>query len=65
MRNRDSGIIYFILGLYSLMISWYYNHSIVLLIVHYIIWPLYLLYELFTGNLSNGMWKKIPESYFK
>jgi hypothetical protein len=45
-------IIYFILGIYTLMISWHYNHSIFWLIVHYIFWPVYLLYELLTGHLS-------------
>jgi hypothetical protein len=47
------------------MISWYYNHSIILLIIHYIFWPIYLLYELLTGRLSHDMWKNIPLSYFK
>ena len=65
MNNRDKSIIYFLLGLYSLMVSWYYNHSIVLLIRHYIVWPIYLLYELLTGHLSHDMWKHIPASYFK
>jgi hypothetical protein len=65
MRNRDTGILYSILGIYTLLISWYYNHSIILLIVHYIFWPIYLLYELLKGNLANDMWRIIPESYFK
>lgn len=65
MNNRDKSIIYMILGIYSLMVSWYYNHSILLLIIHYIFWPIYLLYELLTGNLSHDMWRKIPESYFR
>lgn len=64
MKTRDSSIIYFILGIYSLMISWHYNHSILLLIVHYIFWPVYLIYELLIGHLSHGMWKSIPQSYF-
>ena len=65
MDKRDTSIIYGILGIYSLMISWYYNHSIILLIIHYIFWPIYLLYELLTGRLSHDMWKNIPLSYFK
>ncbi|HSC39992.1 MAG TPA: hypothetical protein VLD19_19045 [Chitinophagaceae bacterium] len=64
MNRRDSGIVYFILGLYAIMISWHYNHSIFWLIVHYLIWPLYLLYELLIGHLAHGMWRTIPESYF-
>jgi hypothetical protein len=65
MKGRDSSILYFILGLYAIMISWYYNHSILLAIIHYIFWPIYLVYELLSGHLSHDMWKIIPESYFK
>ena len=65
MNKRDSGIVYFILGLYAIMISWHYNHSIFWLIVHYLIWPLYLIYELLIGHLAHDMWRTIPESYFK
>jgi hypothetical protein len=65
MENRDKGILYSILGIYALMVSWYYNHSILLLIIHFIFWPLYLCYELLTGHLSHDMWKIIPESFFK
>jgi len=65
MRSRDSSILYLALGVYSLMINWYYNHSLLCLLLSYIFWPLYLLYELLTGGLSHGMWKTIPMSYFK
>jgi hypothetical protein len=65
MKSKDSGIIYFLLGIYTLMISWHYNHSLLLLIVHYIFWPLYLVYELLIGHLSHDLWRTIPESYFK
>ena len=65
MGKRDSSIIYFVLGIYAIMISWYYNHSFLLVIIHYIFWPIYLVYELLTGHLSHDLWKTIPESYFK
>jgi hypothetical protein len=65
MRNRDSSIIYALLGIYALMVSWYYNHSLLLLVVHFIFWPIYLIYELLIGHFANGMWKVIPQSYFK
>jgi len=65
MNKRDGSIVYFLLGIYSIMISWYYNHSILLLIIHYVFWPIYLIYEILTGNLSHDMWKIIPMSYFK
>lgn len=65
MNKNGSGLVYFLLGIYALMISWHYNHSVILLIIHYIFWPIYLVYELLTGNLSHGLWRSIPESYFK
>jgi hypothetical protein len=65
MNNKHRSIIYLLLGLYTLMISWHYNHSILLLIIHYIFWPIYLIYELLIGHLSHDLWKTIPESFFK
>jgi hypothetical protein len=65
MKKRETSILYLVLGLYTLMVSWYYNHSLILLLIHYIFWPLYLIYELLIGNLAHGMWLKIPLSYFK
>lgn len=64
MNRGNSSIFYFLLGIYSILISWYYNHSIFYLIVHWIFWPIYLLYEILKGNLSHGLWKSIPLSYF-
>jgi hypothetical protein len=34
------------------------------LIIHYIFWPIYLIYELLIGHLSHDLWRTIPESYF-
>jgi len=65
MGKRDSSLLYLFLGIYALMINWYYNHSIILLIICYIFWPIYLIYELLIGGLSHDMWKHIPLSYFK
>ncbi len=65
MRHRESSLTYLILGIYALMVNWYYNHSLLFLLLSYIFWPLYLIYELLTGGLSHGMWKHIPLSYFK
>ncbi len=65
MKSRDTSILYLVLGVYSLMVNWYYNHSIIYLIISYIFWPVYLIYELLIGNLAHGMWKEIPLSYFK
>ena len=65
MQNRDKGILYGVLGIYAVLVSWYYNHSILLAIFHYIIWPIYLIWELLQGRLAHGMWKTIPMSYFQ
>jgi hypothetical protein len=65
MRNRDSSLLYLLLGIYSLMISWYYNHSLIVLLITYLFWPLYLIYELLIGHLSHNMWRIIPMSYFR
>jgi len=64
MNRRDSSIIYGILGIYAVLVSWYYNHSILLAIIHYLLWPVYLIYELLIGHLAHDMWKTIPQSYF-
>jgi hypothetical protein len=65
MGRREGSIVYFILGIYTVLISWYYIHSILLAIIHYLLWPIYLMYELLIGHLAHGMWKIIPQSYFK
>ncbi len=65
MKNRDSSILYLLLGIYALMINWYQNHNIIDLLLAWIFWPLYLIYELLTHQLANGAWKYIPMSYFK
>jgi len=65
MGSKNGGIIYFLLGIYTLLISWHYNHSILYLIIHYIFWPIYLVYEILQGHLSHDLWRTIPASYFK
>jgi hypothetical protein len=65
MKNRDSSIIYFLLGLYALIINWEKNHNLISLLLAWIFWPLYLIYEIFTGGLSHGLWKEIPQEFFR
>lgn len=65
MGNRDRSIVYGLLGIYAILVSWYYNHSIVLAIIHWIFWPVYLIYELLIGHLAHDQWRTIPLSYFK
>lgn len=63
-RKQELVIIYLLIGVYSLAISWYYNHSVLYGLIHYFGWPIYLVKELFQGRLSHSMWKIICESYF-
>ncbi|MES2277973.1 MAG: hypothetical protein V4592_18235 [Bacteroidota bacterium] len=65
MKNRDSSLLYLFLGIYAMLVSWHYNHSLIILLLSWIFWPVYLLYELLIGHLAHGMWKEIPLSYFK
>jgi len=62
MRNRS--VIYFLLGLYTAIISWHYYHSIVWLIIHWVFWPISLLYFLLTGKLAHWEWLNIPKHLF-
>ncbi|HMC84614.1 MAG TPA: hypothetical protein VKI61_03780 [Chitinophagaceae bacterium] len=64
MNTKNGSVVYFLLGIYTLLISWHYNHSIVFLVIHYIFWPIYLVYEILQGHLSHDLWRTIPESYF-
>jgi hypothetical protein len=64
-NKRDTSIIYFLLGIYAVLINWHYNHNIILAIICYIFWPIYLIYAILHGDLAHGAWKTIPLSYFK
>jgi hypothetical protein len=57
-------IIYFVLGIFAIMTSWYENHSVLLVILHYIFWPVYLLVELLRGVFANGGGSAIIHYYF-
>ncbi len=61
---RSKSVIYFLLGLYTALVSWHIYHSVILLIIHWIFWPLALIYFLITGHLAHGQWLSIPKGYF-
>jgi hypothetical protein len=63
MGNRNKSIVYFLLGLYTAMVSWFYYHSIFWLLVNWIFWPISLLYFILTGHLSHGQWLSIPKHF--
>ncbi len=62
--RKEKSVAYVLLGLYTALISWYYNHSIIWLLIHWLFWPISLLYFIITGRLSHGQWLSIPKSFF-
>ena len=58
-------VLYFILGIYTVMINWFYNESIITALLTWIFWPIYLFYALLTGHLAHEQWKLIPQSYLQ
>ena len=65
MNKRTESIVYFFLGIYTVMINWYFNQSIIDAIFTWLFWPIYLIYALLAGHLAHGQWQSIPNSYFK
>jgi succinate dehydrogenase hydrophobic anchor subunit len=63
--SSEVNIIYLFMGIYSVMINWYYNHSVIDAFFSWVFWPFYILYSIITGHLSHGMWQIIPNSYFQ
>jgi len=61
---KEGGLIYFLFGIYTVMINWFYNHSVIEAIVCWIFWPFYLIYSILVGHLSHHLWYDIPTSYF-
>ena len=61
---KEGSLLYGLLGIYTLMINWHFNHSVFDAILTWIFWPIYLIYALLTGHLSNHQWYDIPASYF-
>jgi len=53
-----------ILNILAVLVSWFYNHSVLWAIFHYIFGPLYLLYSLLIGRFADGGFTKIMEHYF-
>ena len=43
-NKRDTSIAYLILGIYALMVSWYYNHSLILLLLCCVFSGLFILF---------------------
>jgi len=48
----------------AVLVSWYFNKSILWAIFHYMIGPLYLFYRLLRGSFVNGGFMDIVSHYF-
>ena len=58
------GILGAIVNIFALMVSWYFNKSILWGIFHFIFGFFYLIYRLIIGSFSDGGFMKIIEYYF-
>lgn len=54
----------FIFNVCAVLVSWYFNKSILWAIVAYFFGWIYLLYSLIVGRFSNGGFMEIINSYF-
>jgi hypothetical protein len=64
ISNPFDGILAAIVNVTALLVSWFFNKSILWGIFHYIFSGPYLLYSLVTGRFSDGGFMEIINSYF-
>lgn len=63
--NTNLGaIIYLILRVLAVMVSWFYNKSILWAIFHFFFGVIYLIYRLLIGSFANGGFIEIINFYF-
>ena len=61
---RNSGIVDFLLGIYAMMVSWHYNHSIFFLVLHWYAYSTYYLGDdggriaVYQGQPNGVLWYK-------
>jgi len=48
----------------AILVSWYFNKSVLWLIVHYFFGWVYLVYIILTGGFTNGGFSDIVNYYF-
>ena len=53
-----------LVGIVSVMVSWYFNKSFLWAVFHYVFGWIYLLYSLLMGRFADGGFMEIMESYF-
>jgi hypothetical protein len=64
MNKQTYSLLYLLLDIYAAMVSYYFNHNVILAIVHFIFGPIYLIYSLLVGHFAHGQWQTIFNSYF-
>lgn len=52
------------INIFALMVSWFYNHSILWGIFHFIFGFIYLIYCLIIGRFADGKFMEIIHHYF-
>lgn len=63
-RLYPKGMITFGVNILSVMVSWYFNKSVLWAIFHFIFGWIYLLYSLLIGRFADGGFMEIINSYF-
>ena len=59
-----NGWIRLMINLSAMMVSYYFNKSILWAIVHFLFGAIYLIYSLIVGRFSDGGFTEIINSYF-
>jgi hypothetical protein len=54
----------FVINIVSVMVSWYFNKSVLWAIFHYVFGLIYLMYSLLIGRFADGGFMEIMNSYF-
>lgn len=69
MRNGGNSMfnkktLYPILGVYAVLVNYFFNHNLFFAFITWIYWPIYLFYKVLTGDLDNGVWLQVINYYF-
>jgi hypothetical protein len=61
--NPFSGWLKFAINISAVLVSWYFNKSILWAIFHYLFGSIYLIYSLLVGRFTDGGFLEIINSY--
>lgn len=64
MNNSQRSLLYTLCGIFSVMVNWYFNHSVIYAILAWAFWPAYMFYALLTGHFAHGGFNTIWNYYF-